>query len=99
MALESKAHCYKCQTPFEFEPTGKVARSCECSSCKANLRCCKMCKFFEPSAYNECREPVAERILDKQKANFCEYFMVRLGGSLTEEKDKQLEAAMALFKK
>ncbi len=59
-----------------------------------------MCRFFDQKAYNQCREPSAERIIDKEKANFCDYFS--LGDSVgaeISEKDKFLSAAEALFKK
>jgi hypothetical protein len=35
-----------------------------------------MCEFFDPSAGQQCREPVAEAVRDKQRANFCGYFQI-----------------------
>lgn len=77
----------------------KVSRSDTCSNCGKDLRCCKQCKFYDPHAYNECREVSADRILDKERANFCDYF-VPTGSSLgkvdrVQEARKELEA---LFK-
>jgi hypothetical protein len=36
-----------------------------------------MCEFYEPRLSNGCREPMAEEVMDKQRANFCDYFQPR----------------------
>jgi hypothetical protein len=53
---------------------GKVRRDDLCPSCKSALRCCKNCLFYDERAHNKCREPQAEWVADKLKANFCEFF-------------------------
>jgi hypothetical protein len=55
----------------------QVDRNDTCSHCGRDLHCCKQCKFYDPHAYNECREVSAERIMDKERANFCDYFIPR----------------------
>jgi hypothetical protein len=35
-----------------------------------------MCEFFDTAAPQQCREPVADLVSDKQRANFCGYFQV-----------------------
>ncbi len=59
------------------------------------------CAFYDPSAYNACREPQAERVLDKDRANRCDYFApAREGrGSVESPQAKQKAALDALFKK
>ena len=78
----------------------KVGRNDTCSHCGRDLRCCKQCKFYDPHSYNDCREVSAERIVDKERANFCDYFVLkgsRKGNvNRTREAKKALEA---LFKK
>jgi hypothetical protein len=32
-----------------------------------------MCAFFDSSVANSCREPVADPVTDKERANFCGY--------------------------
>jgi hypothetical protein len=32
-----------------------------------------MCRFFDPTVANSCREPVADPVQDKTRANFCGY--------------------------
>ena len=65
--------CALCGKSFDFE--GKVSRKETCPSCGGDLKCCKQCRFYEPNAYNECREVNAERVVDKERANFCEYYV------------------------
>ncbi len=66
--------CYHCAKEIPFKEDQDIGRSEDCPSCNTSLRCCRMCKFYDKSAYNECREPMADRVLDKEKANFCDFF-------------------------
>ena len=62
---------------------------------------CKNCEFYDTSAYNECKESQAERVVDKEKANFCDYFKYRSGKpghSGTGAKDDALKKLDDLFK-
>jgi len=81
---------------------GKVSRQDVCPHCNRDLRCCKQCKYYDQSAYNECKEVAAERIIDKERANFCDFFVpkgsVGGGGSFNRTKEAK-EALEALFKK
>jgi hypothetical protein len=67
--------CWKCATTLTeiFLP---LARLAECPSCRAQLHVCRMCGFFDPAAAQQCREPVADAVADKQRANFCGYFQL-----------------------
>ena len=56
---------------------GKPGRAEECPFCGADLRVCLNCRFYDEGASNECREPLAERVTEKDRANFCEYFEFR----------------------
>ncbi len=93
-------NCIFCGQKIQMK--GKVGRQDTCSRCNRDLRCCKQCKFYDPSAYNDCKEVSAERILEKERANFCDYFLLRgskvEGGSLNRTKDAKI-ALEALFKK
>ena len=90
--------CYKCDAQLNLNIGKDVARSEECPACYCSIRCCFMCEFYDKNSYNECREPTAERIVDKEKANFCDFF--KLSGSNTKnEKEDLLAKANALFKK
>jgi len=77
-----------------------VGRQEQCPFCGSDLHSCLNCVFYEPGAYNDCREVQAERVLDKSRSNFCDFFRFRkesgkTGAMPMDPKDK-LEA---LFKK
>jgi hypothetical protein len=65
------------------------------------VRVCRNCEFFSPGAYNDCREPSAERVVDKESANFCDYFRLAGGprASGLEQKGGARAALDALFRK
>ncbi|MCF8058229.1 MAG: hypothetical protein K9K67_02965 [Bacteriovoracaceae bacterium] len=90
--------CYKCEKSLNLEANSKISRQEECHHCYANLHCCKMCHFYDSSAYNECKEPMANRVLDKEKANFCDFFKLSSGGGGGEDKDNLFNTANSLFK-
>ena len=86
----------------EIDPGERVSRQDVCPKCGRDLRCCRQCKFYDPGAYNACREVSADRIVDKERANFCDYFVPRgskgHGGSMGKV-DEARKALEALFKK
>ncbi len=99
-ANAEKVSCYACLKDFDIEIGYKISRIEECPHCKKDMHCCKMCQFFDKSAYNECRESMAQRVVDKEKSNFCEYFTLERNVKQRElQKTKYLDAANALFKK
>jgi len=67
------AACYFCGKEVAVE--GKVFRRDECPHCRRDLHVCVQCRFYDPAAHNMCREPQAERVVEKEKANFCGYFV------------------------
>lgn len=42
------------------------------------MRCCRNCAHYDVGYNNQCREPQAERQVEKERGNFCDYF--RLAG-------------------
>lgn len=66
--------CFVCNVGIELSAEGRVGfREC-CESCGADLHICKNCRFYDPTAYNECSEPSAERVTDSERANRCDWF-------------------------
>ena len=49
-----------------------------CSNCGSDLHTCSNCRHFDPSAPNECRQPIEVRIAAKSKRNQCESFEAKL---------------------
>ena len=97
--------CHQCGR--QLEAIARVGRRDACLGCGADLHCCLNCRFHDPGAHNQCREPQAEWQTEKEKANFCEFFEFRevslltqpgLGGAQSEEK-RARAAFDALFGK
>ncbi len=53
---------------------GDYGRGESCPACDADARCCRNCGHHSPSVNNECRETQADRVVEKARANFCEFF-------------------------
>lgn len=66
--------CFSCGAEITL-PAGSVPgrRDC-CEACGADLHVCRNCKHHDLRAYNECRESQADRVLEKERANFCDMF-------------------------
>lgn len=66
--------CFHCKKPVDIARPG---RGDACPHCGSDLKVCRNCAFHDRDSYNECRETSAERVKDKEKANFCEFFELR----------------------
>jgi hypothetical protein len=84
--------CAFCNKEIELE--GRVSRNDTCPHCGRDLHCCLQCKFYDPGSYNECREVSAERVVDKERTNFCDYFILR--GTRGMESERAGAAKQAL---
>jgi len=70
-----------------------------CASCSKQTHVCRNCKFFEPGRANDCQEPIAEAVHEKDRANFCDYFEpTRLAYRPKADADALKSAADSLFK-
>lgn len=81
---------------------GPFGRRDECPRCGRDVHCCLNCRFHDQSAHNECREPQAEQVAERDRANFCDYFAPGEGGPGAKAADPAAEARRkleALFKK
>jgi hypothetical protein len=65
--------CYHCRA--EIKIRGFISRTDECPKCASDVHCCLNCGNYDPAAHNRCREPQAEWVSDREKANFCDYFI------------------------
>ena len=92
--------CFGCNVGIELTADGRVGFRESCDHCGADLHICKNCRFYDPSAYNECRESSAERVTDSERANRCDWFSPAASGTeRAAHPGKNLEALDALFKK
>jgi len=67
--------CWKCGGALQ-ELLLPLPRHEECPHCRAQLHVCRMCLYFDTAAPQQCREPIADNVTDKQRANFCGYFQI-----------------------
>ncbi len=70
--------CWKCGASLA-ELLAPLERLAECPVCAADLHVCRLCEFYDTGVARSCREPVAEDVADKTRANFCDYFRARPG--------------------
>lgn len=85
--------CFSCKK--ELKITERPGRNDTCPFCGSDLKVCKSCRFYDEGAYNSCREPRAERVVEKEKANFCDYFEFR-DSQAEQTKDMAEEAKRKL---
>ena len=67
-------NCHKCGRPVEAE---KVSRRDECEGCGADLHVCLNCTFYDEARANQCFEPQAEKVKEKDRSNYCDYFQFK----------------------
>jgi hypothetical protein len=93
--------CPSCSAEVAIAAGERIGFTDECPSCSADLHVCCGCTFYEPNAYNECRESSAERVTDRTRANRCEYFRPgdRGGGAASGARSGALAALDSLFGK
>ncbi|MFO1376517.1 MAG: hypothetical protein U1F14_05915 [Steroidobacteraceae bacterium] len=68
--------CWKCGASLAAL-TLPLRRLEVCRACNAELHCCRLCEFHDVMVAKQCREPVAEEVKDRTRANFCDYFRPR----------------------
>ncbi len=95
--------CWTCQNEqiFDVKVGVKVGRRDSCPHCGADLHVCKNCRLYDPSIHNQCREPEAAYISDREKSNFCAHFDIRDSDAAPVQEDTAAAKAKleALFKK
>ncbi|MGD8978231.1 MAG: hypothetical protein PVG91_11550 [Gammaproteobacteria bacterium] len=87
--------CWKCGGSLEEIPL-PLSRRAECPDCGAELHVCRMCRFYDTTVANQCREPVAEPVQDKTRANFCGYLEPRSGAWQPADRTGASEAEQGL---
>ena len=87
--------CWKCGKELKHLLL-PFSRYEECNYCKADLHACIACKHYDPSVSDGCREDRADFILDKDKANFCDYFKVNTKAYKKQDNAEAIEARAKL---
>lgn len=96
-----KIICFDCKKGLSIED--KIGFRQDCGECGHDLHSCVQCQHYDPKVYNECKETMADRILEKKKANYCEFFSATAADISNQTQDQKkvdlLAQAEALFKK
>ncbi|RIL04974.1 MAG: hypothetical protein DCC75_12140 [Proteobacteria bacterium] len=90
--------CFKCKKSVPLAAGERVGRRDTCPHCSSDMHVCLNCRHYERTAYNECREPQAERVLDKDRSNMCDYFSYRAGAAAGDKPKDQVKKLDELFK-
>jgi len=66
--------CWKCGETIQLAAGSRVGSRDTCPRCSSDLHSCRNCDFYDPSKNNQCSEPQAEWVRDKEAANYCDYY-------------------------
>jgi hypothetical protein len=69
--------CWDCGTLIEDEPL-PLGRESRCRTCEHDLHVCRQCTFYDTAKAKRCAEPVADEVRDKERSNFCGYFVLNM---------------------
>lgn len=83
--------CYQCCKVIDVQ--NHLGFREECPYCGYSSHVCKNCEFYSVSVYNECKETSAERVVDKEKANYCEFFKANSSSSSSQKRTDPSEDA------
>ena len=91
--------CYRCGHSLETL-TLPLGRRDECPSCVAELHVCRMCRHYDPRVPEACLEDDALEVIEKERANFCDYFKPSASAytpGFNEATDEAKDQLAALF--
>ncbi len=92
--------CFACDAPVELAAGERVGFRDDCPRCGADLHVCRNCAHHDPGAHNQCREPAAEWVADRERANRCDWFAPgEGGGDGSREHERARSALDDLFRK
>ena len=88
--------CFKCKNPVASE---SISFRDECPKCGWDLHVCLNCSFYDEGKANRCREPQADYVKERDRANYCEYFRLKVVGQEKSGKEEAEKLFQGLFKK
>jgi hypothetical protein len=91
--------CWKCGSGLEGVER-PIRRSTICPACRADLHVCRQCVHYDRTLIRRCRHDRADNVMEKERANFCGYFLPARGiggSSVDQEAEKAQSGLAALF--
>lgn len=99
-AGQPQLKCWKCGQDLKSVPR-PFSRFAECPGCKTELHVCRMCRHYDLRYVGECSHDFADKVLVKDKANFCSHFKPSSrafeGAAGQPEKEKAQQELQSLF--
>jgi hypothetical protein len=92
-------NCWHCARKIEVVAGERIGFRDECPQCSRPLHSCRNCGHYDTAYNNSCREQMAERVVDKERFNFCEYFVPSDAAVKPAAKTGAQDKLEALFKK
>ncbi|MDI6703869.1 MAG: hypothetical protein QME40_04275 [bacterium] len=86
--------CHHCKK--ELNITDRIGRGDTCPYCQSDLHCCLNCRFYDEYASNKCRESQSEFVSDRERSNFCDYF-VFIEQDMETKREDEAEKARTRF--
>ncbi len=93
-----KHFCWNCAKEIA---ANNFHRQDTCEHCGRSTHACKNCEHYDTAFNNLCRETSADRVVEKESSNFCDFFKpsTRGPGAGSKSASDMKSAADALFKK
>ena len=91
--------CYRCGASLASLSL-PLSRQDSCPECSVHLHVCRMCMHFDVSVPGQCREDDAEDVVEKERLNFCDWFVPRTDAfdpAARAEAERSRQALDALF--
>jgi len=76
--MKKLIECWRCGTALKPDQL-PVKRLEQCHHCHADLYVCRLCRSWNPRYTSKCSHDHAEPPLDRERANFCQYFKPAAG--------------------
>ena len=95
----SQLLCWNCGENLDDTPR-PISRHATCPQCFNELHCCRLCRHYDPHKTATCFEDRADPPLQKENANFCDFFAPRFGAfeaATARKSDTAREGLDALF--
>ena len=83
----SELLCWNCGHDLADVPR-PISRHATCDSCFNELHCCRLCRHFDPADNMQCFEDRADPPLQKENANFCDFFSPKSGAFKARTADR-----------
>jgi len=87
--------CWNCGTALDDVPR-PISRHEHCPKCFEALHCCRLCRHYRARASITCDEDRADPPVNKENANFCDYFRPAQGAYGAERGDRSQTARAEL---